>query len=193
MSLPLNIFKCELSDGSIKEFELSPVSIDDAFEALQDKQNCININKESLIQFQKPDNMSDSCWFKIDSKNKALYFNYGTCIDEYDMINSERQSNVDFKEFNKTLTTFINNSNSKFDKVIIDLRGNTGGHLDYFDDIINNNLSILKTKKVYALIGKKTFSAGTVAANTATEKCSLRYILSYIFFYILLYLIIRTQ
>lgn len=167
-----NVFKCELSDGSTKEFEISPVDSNRILEILNSEDNYININKENLIKCKKPDNMSSLCWFKIDSKNRALYFNYGTCTGEYDMIFSEKQSDVDFNKFNNLFTDFVNSSNSQFDKIIIDLRYNEGGFIKYFEDIVNNNSLVLNSKKVYVLIGKGTFSAGTIAANTAVEKCN---------------------
>jgi hypothetical protein len=99
----------------------------------------------------------DFYWYEYNAETKAIYFNYNTC---------RMQENLSFDKFNQTLFATIDSY--KPERIIVDLRGNSGGNsaiLQPFMDSIKNSY-LNKTGKLFVLIGKKTFSSAVMNAVT---------------------------
>jgi hypothetical protein len=91
----------------------------------------------------------------------TLYFKYNACVE----MESER-----FKDFNNRM--FKEMSANTVDKIVIDLRNNTGGNseiLNPFTKQLKTYLSKNPDVKVYILIGRLTFSSGMFAIYRTIE------------------------
>ncbi len=87
--------------------------------------------------------------------SKALYFQYNSCWNDPELS---------FADFNKQM--FKNIENKKVDKIIIDLRSNSGGNsaiLNPFTEQLKKYIKENPNLKVYTLISCKTFSSGIFA------------------------------
>jgi hypothetical protein len=92
---------------------------------------------------------------------KALYFEYNVCAD---------MDNIKFIDFNKEMFNFIEENN--LDKVIIDLRNNSGGNSEILNPFTKSLKSYIKENnnvKVYILVGRNTFSSGMFAIYRVKE------------------------
>lgn len=172
-----NKFKVKKLDGSVETVNIDVVPANDYSSIRSDTNNFFAFDKFSnSIRNKKPDNAYQEYWYTLDTENKILYFQYNRCQDKYDNnFNNPLMAlsdSPDFKEFSKSLIDFMNKNNSKFDKIVVDVSNNTGGNPQHFDTLINENLALFKAKKVYAIMTKNTFSAGTMAVNTLVEKCN---------------------
>ena len=172
-----NKFKVKKLDGSVETVNIDVVPANDYSSIRSDTNNFFAFDKfRNSIRNKKPDNAYQEYWYTLDTENKILYFQYNKCQDKYDNnFNNPLMAltdSPDFTEFSKSLIDFMNKNNSKFDKIVVDVSNNTGGNSQHFDTLINGNLALFKAKKVYAIMTKNTFSAGTMAVNTLVEKCN---------------------
>lgn len=97
----------------------------------------------------------DFYWFKMIEKSKILYFNYQNCFEQTDRP---------FAEFNRNLLETIDKE--KPEKIIIDLRNNSGGNsgiLQPFLDALKQSY-LNKKGSLFILIGKQTFSSALMNA-----------------------------
>lgn len=94
-------------------------------------------------------------WYKYDEVKKFLYVNYSKC---------EEITDFPFKDFLESFKKTVETKNPE--RIIIDLRGNGGGNSWVFRPLISSfaTLPQLKNKKVFTLIGRRTFSAAVVNA-----------------------------
>lgn len=93
--------------------------------------------------------------------HKALYFEYNVCADMADQK---------FEDFNKEIFGTIEGNG--VEKVIIDLRNNSGGNSEILNPFTKHLKSyIVKNAnvKVYILVGRKTFSSGMFAIYRVKE------------------------
>lgn len=93
--------------------------------------------------------------YKYYPDKGALYFEYNQCAN---------MEGLPFKDFNREMFELI--EKNKPDKIIIDLRSNTGGNsevLNPFTDELKKYVRKNKDLKVYMLIGRYTFSSGMFA------------------------------
>lgn len=93
--------------------------------------------------------------YKYLPDNKALYFEYNVCANAEDLS---------FNDFNKGMFEAI--EKNKPDKIIIDLRNNTGGNSEVFNPFTKKLKSYIKKNdrvKVFLLVGRYTFSSGMFA------------------------------
>ena len=105
----------------------------------------------------------DFYWYEYNAETKAIYFNYNTC---------RIQENLSFDKFNQTLFATIDSH--KPERIIVDLRENSGGNsgiLQPFIDSIKNSY-LNKSGKLFVLIGKKTFSSALMNAVTLKRSTS---------------------
>ncbi|MBU5227173.1 hypothetical protein KQI36_11025 [Clostridium senegalense] len=129
------------------------------YKDLYDKNSRIKLLSEEvrqkLIKNQKPEGQDDAYWFKFVEKDKIFYFQYNQCLDS------------NFDTFLESLIKEINSNEENMDKFVVDLRKNTGGDSRFMSRIITalNRDTKIKDKKVFALIGKETFSSGCMAAT----------------------------
>jgi len=92
---------------------------------------------------------------------KALYFEYNVC---------DNMNDLSFKEFNKDMMNFI--EKNKPEKIIVDVRNNTGGNSEVLNPFTNALKDYIKKNnnvEVYILIGRNTFSSGMFAVFRVKE------------------------
>ena len=94
-------------------------------------------------------------WYKYDEAKKFLYVNYSKC---------EVITDFPFKDFLESFKHTVETKNPE--RIIIDLRTNGGGNSWIFRPLISSFATMpqLKNKKVFTLIGRRTFSAAVVNA-----------------------------
>ncbi len=94
-------------------------------------------------------------WFDYDGNKKILYFNYNKCAEH---------ASYNFTKFNDELFTLI--TKQKPEKIILDLRDNSGGNSAILNPFIEKILKsyLNKKGKFYVLIGKNTFSSAVMNA-----------------------------
>lgn len=139
-----------LKDGKVRNFDVS---------SLEYGENADYINKKTedvLIGYY--DKYYDYEWLP---DNKALYFEYNVCAD---------MDNLKFTDFNKEMFEVIEKNN--VNKVIIDLRNNSGGNseiLNPFTKRLKSYIAKNPNVKVYILVGRNTFSSGMFAIYRVKE------------------------
>lgn len=117
--------------------------------APQLQSNRISIAEDQLPLYRK--NSGQNYWMEYMKEAKTLYFNYRACKE----MTSE---SVD--DFGKRLMNFINTSDAE--KLVIDMRNNTGGNstlLDPFIDELKACDKINQTGKLFVILGRDTFSS----------------------------------
>lgn len=121
---------------------------------------------------------SEYYWYKYIPQDKILYFQYNECIDKASAnLFGIKNSNLYpvFSEYVKGLEEEIKNNN--VNKLIIDMRNNTGGNEMVIRPLINmilNNPIINQKGKLFVIIGNNTFSAAVINAyNFKTETNAL--------------------
>lgn len=94
-------------------------------------------------------------WYKYDEAKKFLYVNYSKC---------EEITDFPFKDFLESFKRTVETKNPE--RIIIDLRFNGGGSSWVFRPLISSFATMpqLKNKKVFTLIGRRTFSAAVINA-----------------------------
>ena len=96
-------------------------------------------------------NNNDKYWFKYLEDENIVYVKYNSCS------NMEGYS---FKEFTNDVFQVVDKNNP--DKLVVDFRDNGGGNSAIFNsflEAINEREDINKTGKLYAIIGRTTFSS----------------------------------
>lgn len=99
--------------------------------------------------------------YKYMPDSKALYFQYNVCAD---------MENRKFADFNKEMFQVI--EKNKVEKLIIDLRNNSGGNseiLNPFTKRLKSYIAKNPKVKVYTLVGRSTFSSGMFAIYRVKE------------------------
>lgn len=69
-------------------------------------------------------------------------------------------------------TKFASANRDSYDKIVVDVSINEGGVREHLDNLINSNMSLFNSKKVYVIMAKNTFSAGVVAVDALVCKCN---------------------
>lgn len=95
-------------------------------------------------------------WYEFLPGSKALYVQYNRCADD---------PKQPFSEFAKALFEFADSH--AIERTVVDLRLNGGGNSTVIAPLINGlkSRSALRTRgRLYALIGRATFSSGLLAA-----------------------------
>ena len=93
--------------------------------------------------------------------SKSFYFEYNVCAD---------MENRKFADFNKEMFGAIEKNH--IDKIIIDLRNNSGGNSEILNPFTKSLKSYVQKNakvKVYTLIGRNTFSSGMFAIYRVKE------------------------
>ena len=172
-----NILTFRDSKGKTEEVNIDVVSQEEMNKIIMDSNSYFAYKANNKqINNSEPDGGYPQYWYKLDKDNKILYFQYNVCLDKNDLNKSvmfEECSNYpDFKEFQELFTKFANKNNDNYDKIVVDVSNNTGGNMEHLENLINCNLNLFNSKKVYAIITKNTFSAGVVAVETLADKCN---------------------
>ncbi len=156
-------FTFTADDNSITKYKLSPGALASANEA-----GVLDGTPVKPLRFQyNSNNFADSLyWYKYIPEDKILYFQYNDCVDK--KIARERgykdfEKYPDFEVFSDGIIKAI--SENDIDKFVIDLRYNGGGDSSLFTGLAVKLAVIDKLKgKVYAMIGRETFSSAVFAA-----------------------------
>jgi len=106
---------------------------------------------------KRPD---DWYWYEYLPGSRALYIQYSSCQD------NPKKS---FKEFAGDVFRFVDSLHGpdEVERVIVDLRFNSGGDSSVIDPLIEGLQSrprLTASGRLYALIGRETFSSGMMAA-----------------------------
>src|SRR5690606_3093338 len=98
---------------------------------------------------------NDNYWYKLIDNSKILYFNYQDCSE---------QDDKPFEPFINELFSVI--ETKKPQKIIIDLRNNSGGNSAILDPFLKklSKSYLNKNGSLYVLIGKNTFSSALMNA-----------------------------
>ena len=117
----------------------------------ENKRTSSNTLNSHLLRFKTKDNY----WYEFLENNKILYFNYQDCSEQNGKL---------FETFNKELFNII--ETQKPEKLIIDLRNNSGGNSAILKPFLEKLRTSCINKKgsLYVLIGKKTFSSSLMNA-----------------------------
>ena len=117
----------------------------------ENKRTSSNTLNSHLLRFKTKDNY----WYEFLENNKILYFNYQDCSEQNGKL---------FETFNKELFNII--ETQKPEKLIIDLRNNSGGNSAILKPFLEKLRTSYINKKgsLYDLIGKKTFSSSLMNA-----------------------------
>ena len=115
------------------------------------KENSALTKNTQLLRFKHKANY----WYELIENNKTMYFNYQDCAE---------QDGKTFEIFNNELFNAI--EIQKPEKLIIDLRNNSGGNSAILKPFLENLKTNYLNKKgsLYILIGKKTFSSALMNA-----------------------------
>lgn len=138
-----SVFKVE-KDGETKEFEVPILNYEDTIDFYVDK----NLDK-MLGNYEKYYD------YKYLEENKALYFEYNACVD---------MDGIKFEDFNDIM--FKDIEANEIEKIIVDLRGNSGGNseiLNPFTERLRSYVESNSNVKVYVLVGRETMSSGMFA------------------------------
>lgn len=101
-------------------------------------------------------NAYDEYWFEYLEDENVVYVKYNSC---------RNMDGNPFKEFTKDVFEVVDKNNP--DKLIVDLRDNGGGNSLVFNSFIKaikERDDINKEGKIYAIIGRKTFSSAILNA-----------------------------
>ena len=117
--------------------------------ALQLQPNRINISEDKLPLYRK--NSGQNYWMEYMEEAKTLYFNYCIC---------KEMASESVADFGKRLMNFINTS--AIEKLVIDMRNNTGGNSTLLDPFIGELKAcdkINRNGKLFVILGRDTFSS----------------------------------
>jgi len=131
-------------DGELKEFEVPVLNFEDTIDFYDDKSS-----DKMLGKFERYYD------YKYLQEDKALYFEYNVCAD---------MDALKFKDFNDSM--FKDIEANEIEKIIVDLRGNTGGNseiLNPFTERLKSYIESNNNVEVYVLVGRKTMSSGMFA------------------------------
>jgi hypothetical protein len=137
-------------DGVVKDYTVSTLEYGESTEY-------VNTTTDDVL-LGKYDKYYD---YEYLTDDKALYLEYNVCANMED---------VSFAELNNEMMNMIEQEDA--DKIIIDLRNNSGGNseiLNPFTKRLHNYLNKNANVKVYILVGRSTFSSGMFAIYRIKE------------------------
>lgn len=117
-------------------------------------------DRKQLVYEQKPENAHRAYWYKFISEDNIFYIQYNECKDY-----SNDPTYPKFDEFSKELIESLNKNIDNIDKIVVDVRNNTGGDSMFMSELsvkIKENIQNTDIK-TYALCSKMTFSSGVHA------------------------------
>jgi len=101
-------------------------------------------------------------WYKVLSDKGSIYINYNRCTENPDFP---------FDKFVSDIFKHLDSAN--INRIIIDLRNNSGGNSSIFDPMlqsIRNNDNFRRKGELFVLIGRKTFSSAVINAIGLRQK-----------------------
>lgn len=116
---------------------------------------------KSLLQSRTPLHLKNTqkyYWFEYLPESKAVYF-------QLNVVNNEPGNAESFDQFIKRFWQYVDDHTRETDKIIIDLRNNTGGSgrmvIPFVKEIIKRD-RINTSGRLFTIVGNKTFSAAVV-------------------------------
>lgn len=160
-------FSFQDDKGNIMKLNLWPEKIDQTSFAYAEDQI---LQKPVSMQNDNVDPYNNVYWYKYIPEEKTMYFQYNQCIDRYIARRIGYEDYEKYPDFNKFAEDLIKELNDKeVDRLIIDLRNNTGGSsvlMSEFAVKLNRIKKLSNKGKVFVLTGKQTFSSGVLACMT---------------------------
>ncbi|WP_438444572.1 S41 family peptidase [Gorillibacterium sp. sgz5001074] len=100
-------------------------------------------------------------WYELRDEDRVLYIQYNHCRNSPDQT---------MQDFNQSVQQTLNNG--RVDKIIIDLRNNSGGNSSVMAPLMDTLLTYGFTKpgSLFVLIGKSTFSSGMLNAIDLSKR-----------------------
>ncbi|MGL5752205.1 MAG: hypothetical protein ACRCXT_16850 [Paraclostridium sp.] len=99
-------------------------------------------------------------WYKFVSEDDIFYFKYQQCVDQSNIPEYPK-----FDEFSKGLIESLNKSIEKVDKLVVDVRHNTGGRDDFMRALSSELRKTIGRRDIetYIITDRGTFSSGVAA------------------------------
>lgn len=144
--------------GNLEEWFVNSYPFHEYLEQLQ--ANRINIPSAKLPLYRK--NSAQYYWMEYIEEAKTLYFNYHSC---------KEMASESVENFGKRLMHFI--ENNAIEKLVIDMRNNTGGNstlLDPFIDELKKCSKINQSGKLFVILGRDTFSSALLNVYSLKNK-----------------------
>lgn len=151
-------FTFEDERGNLKDCFMKSYPFKESIDKLQ--LNKAKITENRLPFYRK--NADKNYWYEYVEASKTIYFNYNACRE------MEGES---VRDFGNRLMRFIESSSAE--KLVIDLRNNTGGNstlLDPFINALKKCEKINQTGKVFIILGRDTFSSALLNAYALKNK-----------------------
>lgn len=101
-------------------------------------------------------------WYKYLEHEKAVYFKYNSCFEDEDIGTIKDMTDEIFDLIDR----------GKADKLIIDVRNNSGGSDGYLNELIEGikARNINNPDKLFVIIGRETFSSAIIEAARLDEE-----------------------
>ncbi len=150
--------KAELRNGEIKEAAiglLKDFNHDDWLTITSELGDKTPLHLKNLIPGKK------YYWFEHLKRDSAIYF-------QFNLVRNQSNSMETWYEFNDRLWNYINQHDDEINKLIIDVRYNTGGSgrtlYPFLNKVIAND-KFREGKNLFVLMGDETFSAPVILIN----------------------------
>lgn len=114
-------------------------------------------NHNNVKPLLRRENKGINNWYKFSENDKTMYFYYGNTTDQKNQPSIKKVVKEMFGQIDK----------KKSDKVIIDLRENTGGNYHKSKPLIKaikERAYLRDNKYIFVLVGRKTFSAALITS-----------------------------
>jgi len=151
-------FTVEDDKGNRQDCFVKSYPFKEAMEKL--RANQIHITRNKLPFYRR--NADQNYWQEYIEACKTIYFNYHTCREMAD---------ESVQDFGNRLMHFIETSSAE--KLVIDLRNNTGGNsalLDPFIETLAKCKKLNQTGKLFVILGRDTFSSALLNAYALKNK-----------------------
>lgn len=147
-------FELEDSNGNEHNIEIEAVNDDNDLNWIVEK------NDSSYPLYRQ--NSGLNYWYKYLEEEKAVYFKYNLCIEDEDIGT--------IKDMTDEIFNLIDSG--KADKLIIDVRNNSGGSDGYLNELIEGikARNINNPDKLFVIIGRETFSSAIIEAARLDEE-----------------------
>ncbi|QUF84817.1 peptidase S41 [Clostridium butyricum] len=147
-------FELEDSNGNEHNIEIEAVNDDNDLNWIVEK------NDSSYPLYRQ--NSDLNYWYKYLEEAKAVYFKYNSCIEDEDIGT--------IKDMTDEIFNLIDSG--KADKLIIDVRNNSGGSDGYLNELIEGikARNINNPDKLFVIIGRETFSSAIIEAARLDEE-----------------------
>lgn len=117
-------------------------------------------NRKKPVKEDIPINSSNAYWYKFIKEDKIFYIQYNACLDY-----GNDSSLPKFDEFSNELIENLQGNIDNIDKVVVDVRNNTGGNSSFMTNLSLKIKDAIGTNKIstYTIANRGTFSSGVFA------------------------------